>query len=74
MEALNLIKRAHSGGIAMGGNLTAESHKRSQFLVWAVCEPTGGWLQRAQIFTSWVDNEKSRKRVSDVACAEGLVP
>ena len=32
MEALNLIKRAHSGGIAMGGNLTERRINDHNFL------------------------------------------
>ena len=74
IEGTDLIKRACSCGVSKGVNLAVEPRKRPQFLVWAVREPTAGWLQRAQIAKGWVDYKKSREQVYDVACSDSLVP
>ena len=66
-------RQAYAHGVPMGGDLLPAAGARSpKFLVWAVRDPTSGYLQRAQIVKGWIENGVARERVFDVACADGL--
>jgi hypothetical protein len=55
----------------MGGDLLASKGRAPKFLVWAVRDPSSGYLQRAQVVKGWVENGVAKERVFDVACADG---
>jgi len=70
----NLLKKAYSGGVPMGGDLTANSGKAPSFLVWAQRDPKAAPLQRLQIIKGWLENGKSMEKVYDIACSDGAQP
>ena len=73
----DLIGKAYSGGVPMGGDLTGLDES-PDFLVWATRDAYGAPLQRIQIIKGFVDNAvgeplgKPHERVYDVACSDGL--
>ena len=66
------VRQAYAHGVPMGGDLLPIRGKAPKFLVWAVRDPSGGYLQRAQIVKGWIENGVAREKVFDVACADGL--
>ena len=65
------VRQAYSHGVPMGGDLLPTANKVPKFLVWAVRDPTSGFLQRAQVVKGWIENGQAREQVFDVACADG---
>ncbi len=65
------VRQAYAHGVPMGGDLLPAANKAPKFLVWAVRDPTSGFLQRAQIVKGWIENGMAKERVFDVACADG---
>ena len=72
MTRPDTVRQAYAKGVPMGGDLLASKGKAPQFLVWAVRDPRGGYLQRAQVVKGWIENGKAREQVFDVACSDGL--
>jgi hypothetical protein len=66
------VRQAYAHGVPMGGDLLPAANKAPKFLVWAVRDPSSGFLQRAQVVKGWVENGVAREQVFDVACADGL--
>jgi hypothetical protein len=66
------VRQAYAHGVPMGGDLLQAANKAPKFLVWAVRDPSSGFLQRAQVVKGWVENGVAREQVFDVACADGL--
>jgi hypothetical protein len=66
------VRQAYAHGVPMGGDLLPLKGRRPQFLVWAVRDPRGGYLQRAQVVKGWIENGQAKEKVFDVACADGL--
>lgn len=65
------IHQAYAHGVPMGGDLLASKGRAPKFLVWAVRDPSSGYLQRAQVVKGWIENGSAREQVFDVACADG---
>ncbi len=69
------VRRAYAEGVAMGGDLPVPAdrvntaRRRPRFLVWAVKDPSGANLDRAQVVKVWFDGGKPREKVFDVALA-----
>lgn len=72
MTRADTVRQAYAHGVPMGGDLLASKGKAPQFLVWAVRDPRGGYLQRAQVVKGWIENGQVREKVFDVACSDGL--
>ena len=53
---LDSVHQAYSRGVPMGGDLLPAKGKVPSFLVWAVRDPSSGYLQRAQIVKGWIEN------------------
>jgi hypothetical protein len=69
----DLIDGAYAHGVPMGGDLVARGDAAPKFLVWAMQDPKGTKLQRAQVIKGWLDaSGRPRERVYDVACSDGL--
>lgn len=68
------IAEAYARGVPMGGELVGQAGSVPVFLVWALHDPGGTWLQRAQVVKGWVEAGESRERIFDVACSDGLTP
>ncbi|WP_397421423.1 DUF3604 domain-containing protein [Phenylobacterium sp.] len=66
------VRQAYAHGVPMGGDLLPAANKAPKFLVWAVRDPSSGFLQRAQVVKGWIENGAAREQVFDVACADGL--
>ena len=49
----DLIRKAYSKNIPMGGDIIQEKGKNPRFLVWAFSDPFGAPLQRVQIIKGW---------------------
>jgi hypothetical protein len=71
-ERPDTVRQAYAHGVPMGGDLLASRGRAPKFLVWAVRDPSSGYLQRAQIVKGWIENGVARERVFDVACSDGL--
>ena len=67
----DLIQKAYSKNIPMGGDIIQERAKSPKFLVWAISDPLGAPLQRVQIIKGWIDKGKQQEKVYDVACSDG---
>ncbi|MEM8497970.1 MAG: DUF3604 domain-containing protein [Pseudomonadota bacterium] len=66
-DADNLYQQATSLGVAMGGELRALSNS-PEFIVSAVSDPNGAYLDRIQIIKTWIDHDgNEHERVHDVA-------
>jgi len=72
MERQDTVRQAYAHGVPMGGDLLASKGRAPKFLVWAVRDPSSGYLQRAQVVKGWVENGVAKERVFDVACSDGL--
>ena len=68
------LETAYETGVPMGGSLSLREGETPHLFVWAVRDPAGGWLQRAQVVKGWVVEGEAREQVYDVACSDGLVP
>ena len=62
------LEEAYKSGVAMGGDLSADSEARSPvFLVMAAKEPDGANLDRIQIIKGWVENGQAMEKIYDVS-------
>ncbi len=68
----DIVRQAYAHGVPMGGDLLATRGQPPKFLVWAIRDPSSGYLQRAQIVKGWVENGVAKERVFDVACSDKL--
>jgi hypothetical protein len=68
----DIVRQAYAHGTPMGGDLLAAKGRAPRFLVWAIRDPSSGYLQRAQIVKGWVENGVAKERVFDVACSDKL--
>jgi hypothetical protein len=68
----DLVRIAYARGTTMGGDLAPSNGAAPKFLVWAMRDPTSGFLQRAQIVKGWVEKGVSHEQVFDVACSDNL--
>jgi hypothetical protein len=59
----DLIQKAYSKNIPMGGDIIQERGKSPKFLVWAISDPLGAPLQRVQIFKGWIDKGEQQEKV-----------
>jgi hypothetical protein len=69
-----MIATAYARGVPMGGDLAWRSEGSPRFLVWAIRDPNGAPLQRLQVIKGWIEDGKSKERVFDVSCSDGLEP
>lgn len=62
------VRRAYAGGAAMGSDLPVRSPRLAapRFLIWALKDPNGANLDRAQIVKVWLEGEHRREQVYDV--------
>jgi hypothetical protein len=71
----DMVEFAHASGVPMGGALRAATTGRAPaFVVWALRDANSAPLQRVQIVKGWTTDGRSRERVFDVACSDGLAP
>lgn len=70
------VAGAYKGGVAMGSVLDAtdQAGRSPEFLVMAQKDSMANNLQRVQMVKAWMEDGKSRERVIDIACSDGLVP
>lgn len=68
-------KDAYAGGTPMGGDLPVRpaTARAPRFLVWAIKDPQGANLDRAQIIKIWMVGKQIRQKVFDVALSDGRV-
>ncbi|WP_374572427.1 DUF3604 domain-containing protein [Phenylobacterium sp.] len=67
----DLVRTAYARGVPMGGDLLP-AKGAPKFLIWAMRDPNGGFLQRAQIVKGWIENGQAKEQVFDVACSDNL--
>ena len=72
LDDLSLIQDAYANNTPMGGTIIQEKNNSPRFLVWAISDPLGAPLQRAQIIKGWLEDGEHREKVFDVACSDGL--
>jgi len=72
LDDLSLIQDAYTNNTPMGGTIIQEKNNSPRFLVWAISDPLGAPLQRAQIIKGWLEDGEHREKVFDVACSDGL--
>ena len=72
LDDLSLIQDAYAKNTPMGGTIIHEKNNSPRFLVWAISDPLGAPLQRAQIIKGWLEDGEQREKVFDVACSDGL--
>ena len=72
LDDLSLIQDAYAKNTPMGGTIIHEKNNSPRFLVWAISDPLGAPLQRAQIIKGWLEDGEHREKVFDVACSDGL--
>ncbi len=73
-RAPDAIEKAYALGVPMGGELIADGNGAPHFFLSASKDPSGGFLQRAQIVKGWTHQGKSHEQIFDVACSDNLVP
>ncbi|MBT4163021.1 MAG: DUF3604 domain-containing protein [Gammaproteobacteria bacterium] len=70
----DVVLQAYANGVPMGADLTPVAAEAPGFLVFALKDPEGANLDRAQIVKGWVDEEGvSHEKVFDVAAADDRV-
>jgi hypothetical protein len=72
MKRADAVHQAYAHGAPMGGDLLPRKGSAPRFLLWALRDPSAGYLQRAQIVKGWIENGVAKERVFDVACSDGL--
>jgi len=66
------VRLAYTKGVTMGGDLLSSGERAPRFMIWALRDPRGGYLQRAQIVKGWVENGVAKEQVFDTVCSDGL--
>jgi len=63
------VEQGYAHGVPMGGDLTkAPNGKAPTFMIKALCDPDGAYLDRVQIIKGWLDvNGEAKEKVFDVA-------
>jgi hypothetical protein len=63
------VAQGYARGVPMGGDLTNQPQgKRPTFMVKALCDPDGAYLDRVQIVKGWLDGKgRTHEKVIDVA-------
>ncbi|HLN32889.1 MAG TPA: DUF3604 domain-containing protein [Gemmataceae bacterium] len=63
------VEQGYARGVPMGGDLTNPPQgKAPTFMIKALCDPEGAYLDRVQIVKGWLDSEgKTQEKVIDVA-------
>lgn len=67
------VANLYESATAMGGDLIGSTDTSPEFLVWAVRDPLGAPLQRAQVIKGWVEDGERFEKVYDVACSDSGV-
>lgn len=70
------VRAAYNGGVPMGGDLPARPDEAGapRFAIWAVKDPNGANLDRAQVVKVWLEGDTYRDQVFDVALSDGRAP
>ena len=68
----DMISHLYETASTMGETIKVIDDESPTFLVWAMADSQGTNLQRVQIIKGWLENEKSKEAVYDVACSDGL--
>ena len=74
VKAANWTKQGYEHGVPMGGDLAAKpaTAKAPKFIVWALKDPNGANLDRAQVVKVWLGKDgKYAEKVFDVALSNG---
>ncbi|MBK7249868.1 MAG: DUF3604 domain-containing protein [Gammaproteobacteria bacterium] len=68
-RSVDWVQRAYAEGVAMGSDLPPRPQAAAapRFLLWALKDPNGAHLDRAQIVKVWLEGEERRERIYDVA-------
>jgi hypothetical protein len=75
LDDTDLLVRAYDQGVPMGGQLERVTGETAPgFVVWAIRDPLGAPLQRAQVIKVWSDKGETHEVVHDVACSGGALP
>ncbi|WP_411287666.1 DUF3604 domain-containing protein [Phenylobacterium sp.] len=61
------VRNAYRAGVPMGGSLKGSAAKAPAFVVWALKDPMGANLDRAQIVKVWSKGGVNHEKVFDVA-------
>ncbi len=69
----DLISKAYTGGVPMGGDLSASS-KAPSFIVWAARDSLSAPLQRLQVIKVWQEDGAPKEKLYDIACSDGGLP
>jgi hypothetical protein len=74
LQKKNWIATAYANGVPMGGELPTNTarEKVPTFVIWAVKDPNGVNLERAQIIKVWEQNGQQEERIFDVAWSAEL--
>jgi hypothetical protein len=64
------VAAAYAKGVAMGGDLPARPHSAvPSFAIWALKDPNGANLDRAQVIKVWEEDGQQREKIFDVVWA-----
>lgn len=76
LERKDWIVRAYAEGVAMGGDLPARAPDRGPptFVVWALKDPNGANLDRAQIIKVWEEGGQQKEKVFDIVWSGQRAP
>ena len=66
----NMIRKAYSEGVPMGGDLLSNKSKVPTFLALASRDADSASLQRLQIIKGWTIDGEHHEKVFDVACSD----
>jgi hypothetical protein len=72
LQRADTVRQAYAHGVPMGGDLLPAKGRAPSFMVWAMRDPSSGFLQRTQIVKGWVENGVAKEKVFDVACSDHL--
>lgn len=71
LQSNDWVANAYASGVPMGADLPpAESSAAPGFLVWAVKDPNGANLDRAQIIKVWTEGETQQEKIYEVALSD----
>jgi len=73
LDSKDLVERAYTTGVTMGGDLLAQKGGTPKFLVWAARDADSAPLQRIQIVKGYMADGKSHESVYDIACSDRLL-
>ena len=70
LDLENFVASGYEKGIPMGGELNAKKDAPPSFLFAAMKDPLGANLDRLQIVKGWIENEKMKEKVFNVAWSD----